>query len=200
VIQNNRASSRQHPKKGKVILLVAPSGAGKTTLARRLLNDFPNLKFSVSATTRTPRSHETDGRDYYFLSSKQFDEAVANNEFLEWEEFYGGKRYGTLYSEVENELKKGYFVLFDIEVKGALNVKARYGDDALSVFIKPPSDKALVERLRNRGTETDESLQLRLDRARMELSFADRFDSVIINDDLEHCYRELQRLVASFMN
>ncbi len=188
-----------NPKRGKVIILVAPSGAGKTTLAHRLLKDFPDLKFSVSATTRPPRSHEVHGRDYFFLTSEQFQKAVDRNAFLEWEEFYGGRRYGSLISEVEKELEKGYFILFDIEVKGALNVKAQYGDQALTVFIRPPSDAVLVERLRNRGTESAESLQMRLDRARMEIGYADRFDHVIVNDDLERCYSELHNLVTSFM-
>ncbi len=187
-------------KRGKVIILVAPSGAGKTTMAQRLMAEFPDIRFSVSATTRPPRPHEVHGQDYYFLTPEQFQEAINRNEFLEWEEFYGGKRYGSLISEVENKLKKGYFVLFDIEVKGALNVKAQYGDQALAVFIRPPSDAVLVERLKNRGTENAESLQLRLERVRMELSYADRFDHVLVNDDLDRCYNELRELVTSFMN
>ena len=199
-MNSKQTATRSQAARGKIIILVAPSGAGKTTLAQRLLKDFPNLKFSVSATTRPPRDHEIDKKDYHFLSPEQFDSAINKDDFLEWEEFYGGKRYGTLRSEVENELNKGYFILFDIEVKGALNVKTQYGDDALAVFIKPPSDEVLIERLKNRGTETESTLQLRLDRARMELTYADYFDYVIINDDLEKCYRQLYERVSSFMS
>ncbi|MEX0680267.1 MAG: guanylate kinase [Balneolales bacterium] len=186
-------------KRGKIVILVAPSGTGKTTLAQRLLQDFTHLRFSVSATTRPRRPHEENGREYHFLNQEEFEKAINEGAFLEWEEFYDGKRYGTLIKEVEKELKKGYFVLFDIEVKGALNVKAQYGNDAMAVFIKPPSDAVLVERLHNRGTENDESMQLRLNRARMELGYADSFDHVIVNDDLERAYEELSHLVASFM-
>lgn len=187
-------------KKGKVIILVAPSGGGKTTLARRLFKDFENLKFSVSATTRPPREGEKDGKHYHFLTEADFDEKIEQKAFLEWEEFYGGKKYGTLRSEVDKKLNSGYFVLLDIEVKGAVNIKQIYGDECLSLFIQPPSIEMLKERLIARGTEDDETLSLRLDRAKEELTYADQFDQVIINDDLETAYEEVKDAVSEFMN
>lgn len=187
-------------KKGKVIILVAPSGGGKTTLARRLFKDFENLKFSVSATTRPPREGEEDGKHYYFLSEADFDKKIKEKAFLEWEEFYGGKKYGTLRSEVDKKLNSGYFVLLDIEVKGAINVKQIYGSECLSLFIKPPSIEILKQRLVDRGTEDNETLSLRLERAKEELTYADQFDQVIINDDLEVAYTEVNNAVSEFMN
>lgn len=187
-------------QKGKVIILVAPSGSGKTTLARMLFEDFENLKFSVSATTRPPRKGEKDGIHYHFLSDEEFDQKINSGDFLEWEEFYGGKKYGTLRSEVDKKLNLGYFVLLDIEVKGAVNVKEIYGDECLSIFIKPPSIEILKQRLTDRGTEDDETLSLRLERAKEELTYADRFDQVIINDDLEMAYNNVKEAVIKFMN
>lgn len=187
-------------KKGKVIILVAPSGSGKTTLARRLFKDFENLKFSVSATTRPPRPGEEHGKHYFFLSEADFDRKIKESAFLEWEEFYGGKKYGTLRSEVDKILNSGYFVLLDIEVKGAVNVKRIYEDDCLSLFIQPPSLEVLKQRLTDRGTEDDETLNLRLDRAREELTYADQFDQIIINDDLDTAYEEVKEAVSQYMN
>lgn len=187
-------------QKGKVIILVAPSGSGKSTLARMLFEDFEDLKFSVSATTRPPREGEQNGTHYHFLSDKEFDEKIDSGDFLEWEEFYGGKKYGTLRSEVDKKLNSGYFVLLDIEVKGAVNVKNIYGDECLSLFIKPPSIEILKQRLTDRGTEDNETLSLRLERAKEELTYADRFDQVIINDDLETAYEEVKNAVVKFMN
>lgn len=187
-------------KKGKIIILVAPSGGGKTTIAKRLFQDFEELKFSVSATTRPPRPDEEHGKHYYFLTDGDFEQKIESGEFIEWEEFYGGKKYGTLRSEVDKKLKSGYFVLLDIEVKGAVNVKQIYGDECLSLFIQPPSIETLKQRLRDRGTEDDKTLQLRLQRAKEELTYADQFDQVIINDDLETAYKEVKEAVTKFMN
>lgn len=187
-------------KKGKIIILVAPSGGGKSTLAQRLFNDFDNLRFSVSATTRAPRKGEQNGEHYHFLTPEAFQQKIDNQEFLEWEEFYGGTRYGTLRSEVDKILNSGYFVLLDIEVKGALNVQKMYGDNCLSLFIQPPSLDVLKQRLEHRGTESKETLELRLERAKKELEYADRFDRIIINDDLETAYAQLKQEVSTFMN
>jgi len=168
-------------------------------MAKRLLNDFTEIKFSVSATTRTPRKGETDGIDYHFLSREDFRKRIKDNEFLEWEEFYNGTMYGTLKAAVESELNKGYFVMLDIDVLGALNVKRMYGEKALSIFISPPSFDILRERLRNRGTESDESLVLRLKRAKKELEYADRFDLKVINEDIESTYSKIKRTVQTFL-
>lgn len=182
-----------------MIILAAPSGGGKSTMAKRLLNDFSEIKFSVSATTRQPRKGETDGVDYHYLTRTQFLEKVEQGRFLEWEEFYNGTMYGTLKADVESQLNKGYFVMLDVDVLGALNVKKMYGDEALSIFISPPSLKVLEKRLRNRGTESEKSLDLRLERARKELNYADRFDLNIINDKVEPTYSEIKSAVQSFI-
>lgn len=184
---------------GKMVVVVAPSGSGKTTMARRLLNDFPKLQFSVSGTTRPPREGERNGREYFFLSDAEFDERVDAGDFLEWEAFYNGRRYGTLKPEVDRLLKKGYFVLLDLEVNGAMNVKRIYGDRCLAVFICPPSIDVLRERLSLRGTETPESLSVRLERVAYEMTFKDRFDACVVNDDLETAYREVHDVVKTFL-
>lgn len=184
---------------GKLIILVAPSGSGKTTIARRLLRDFPKIKFSVSATTRKPRKGEKNGEDYFFLSPDDFDDKIEAHDFLEWEEFYNGSRYGTLRSEVDKLMESGYFPLLDIEVKGALNVKRDYGGRSVSIFIQPPSIEELKKRLVNRGTEDDASLQTRLERAEHELTYANKFDYVVINDDLETAYKQVTTIIKTFI-
>jgi len=186
--------------KGKIIILVAPSGSGKTTIAKRLLKDFENLTFSVSATTRSPREGEKNGKDYHFLSPESFQKNIDNRNFIEWEEFYNGKRYGSLRSEVEKQLNSGYYVLFDIEVKGALNIKKQFKDDCLTIFIKPPSLEVLKERLLKRNTETTRTLKERLERAKMELEQEKKFDAVVINDNLKKAYAKVKKIVESFMN
>lgn len=178
--------------------MVAPSGGGKSTMARRLLSDFPQLRFSVSATTRAPRSGEQHGVEYFFMSEDEFDAKIESGSFLEWETFYNGRRYGTMKDEVDRLLEKGYFILLDLEVKGAMNVKRLYGERCLAVFIQPPSLEVLRERLVARGTETPEGLAERMERASFEMGFRDRFDACVVNDDLETAYRRIHDLVADF--
>lgn len=184
--------------KGKVIVIVAPSGSGKTTIANKLMEDFPEIKFSVSATTRPAREGEEHGKNYYYLSKEEFDRAIEEGKFLEWEEFYNGSRYGTLRSEVDKLLESGYFPLLDIEVKGAVNIKQMYGSDCVSIFIQPPSIEELEKRLKNRGTENDASLETRLKRAEKELMYADKFDFVVTNDDLDTAYKQVKTIVKKF--
>jgi guanylate kinase len=184
--------------RGKVIIIVAPSGAGRTTLAKRLLKEYPNIKFSVSATTRPPREGEKNGEDYYFLTGEEFKRKVKKGHFLEWET-YNGNRYGTLQSEVDKLVESGYIPLLDIEVKGALNVQKIYGSDAISIFIEPPSLEVLKDRLLNRGSETDSSLKQRLERAKMEIGYAGNFDYTVVNDDLDTAYAEIQAIIEPFI-
>ncbi|MGF1669771.1 MAG: guanylate kinase [Balneolaceae bacterium] len=187
-------------KKGNLVILTAPSGAGKSTLAKRLLNEFPNLVFSVSATTRPPRKGEKDGVDYHFISKKEFEKKIENNEFVEWEKFYNDTYYGTLQSDIEKLRNKGYFILLDIDVLGALNIKKIFGDEALGIFVKPPSFEVLKDRLIKRGTETDDTLQLRLERAVKELEYADRFEIVVVNNEFEKTYTLIKNFVSDFIN
>lgn len=186
--------------RGKIIILVAPSGGGKSTMTNRLLEDFDRIKFSVSATTRPPREGEKEGVHYHYLSRDEFQNRIDRNEFLEWEEFYNGTMYGTLRSVVEKDLNKGYFVLLDIDVLGAKNVKQMYGDETLAVFISPPSLDVLKERLKARGTESEETLKTRLERAEKEMSYISDFDTVVVNDDLETAYSEIKQIVSNYIN
>lgn len=185
--------------KEKLILFTAPSGAGKTTIVHRLLNADSRLAFSVSATTRKKREKETDGKDYYFLSEQEFKTRVGKGDFVEWEEVYAGHFYGTLKSEVERLAANGKAILFDIDVKGALNIKRQYGDSAFAIFVQPPSLEILKERLRRRKSENDESLTKRMERAEYEMSFADKFDTVVVNDNLEHAVEEAKQKIGRFL-
>jgi guanylate kinase len=183
----------------RLIVLTAPSGAGKTTIARRLLQAFPNMRFSVSATTRPPRAGERHGVDYYFLSEEAFRQLIQDGQLVEYEEVYPGRFYGTLQSEIASASPQ-HPVLLDLDVKGALRIKERFGEEALAIFIKPPSLEVLAERLRKRGTENAATLAQRLERARMELAQENRFDAVVVNDDLERATTETLNLVRSFLS
>jgi len=182
----------------QVVVLTAPSGAGKTTIAHRVLAAMPEMQFSVSATTRPPRPDETDGADYHFLSTAEFEARIESGDLLEYEEVYPGRFYGTLRSEIESKAAEGP-VLLDIDVNGALNVKRAFGDDALALFVAPPSMEELRRRLRERGTENDQSLRARLDRADREMEKADAFDGVVVNDDLDAAVEETLTRIRRFV-
>jgi len=182
----------------KIVALTAPSGAGKTTIARRLTQALPETRFSVSATTRAPRSGERDGVDYFFLTEDEFRRRVEEDDFVEFES-YAGHLYGTLCSEIERIAAEGV-ALLDIDVRGALNVKRLYGDEALTLFIQPPSLAVLAERLRNRRTEREDALAVRLERAEMEMAYAPDFDAVVVNDDLEAAVSETVERVRAFLD
>jgi guanylate kinase len=186
--------------KKKLLVFTAPSGAGKTTIVRHLLDCFPFLGFSVSATTRQKRAHEEDGVDYYFLDQDTFREKINIGEFAEFEEVYAGQYYGTLKSEIERIWSMDKVVVFDIDVKGASRLKEIYGDDCYVIFIKPPSLQALIDRLKKRKTESEASLRKRVARSRKELSFEGRFDAVIVNDLLEVALKEAEVLVKDFLD
>jgi guanylate kinase len=184
----------------KLLIFTAPSGAGKTTIVRHLLSQFPELAFSVSATTRNRRAHEVDGHDYYFLTPDDFRQKVAEGAFVEWEEVYEGLCYGTLHSEIDRLWQAGKHIVFDIEVKGATNLKNAYPDATLVVFVKPPDAEALFARLRARNTETEDSLAKRIARAAEELTYENNFDYVLLNDDLAQALAEAEQLTRDFLN
>ena len=186
-------------KSGKLIIFSAPSGAGKTTIVHALTERFPRLEFSISATSRQPRHNEQHGRDYYFLSAEEFRKACEEERFVEWEEVYAGTRYGTLKSEMERIWRKGNIILFDVDVMGGIRLKSIFGANALSIFVMPPSVAALRERLTGRGTDSPETIEKRIAKAEQEISYADRFDYVVINDDLQQAIAEVETLVAKFI-
>jgi guanylate kinase len=184
---------------GKAIIFSAPSGSGKTTIVKHLLSTNPDLGFSISASTRDRRGRtEAHGKDYYFLTPIEFKEKIDKNEFIEWEEVYEGNFYGTLKSEIERIWQSGKNVIFDVDVKGGLNLKKYFGDKALSIFVKVSSLEVLKDRLQDRGTESTESLSRRLFKANFEMSFQDQFDIVLINEDLNKSLIEAQQLYDNF--
>lgn len=184
---------------GKLIIFSAPSGSGKTTLVHHLLGQFDELCFSISATSRDKRGSEVDGKDYFFLSKAAFEEKIASNQFIEWEEVYAGTYYGTLRSAVESLLAAGKSVIFDVDVKGGLNIKKQYGPKALAIFVQAGSLEVLQERLTKRNTESAEKLKMRLDKAASEMAYADQFDYILVNDDLEVAKQTALEVVSSFI-
>ena len=186
--------------KGNILVFSAPSGSGKSTLIASLMQQVNNLHFSVSATSRAPRGEEQNGREYFFLTPEAFKQKINEGDFLEYEEVYPDRFYGTLRSEVERQTQAGENVVLDIDVKGAMNVKRIYGNEALLIFIQPPSIEVLRHRLIKRGTETQEAIADRIKRAEYELSFAPRFDHIIVNDILETAQQETVDIVKTFLD
>lgn len=184
---------------GKLIIFSAPSGAGKSTIVHYLLSKISGLEFSVSATSRSPRGSEQHGVDYYYLSPQEFRQRVENNEFIEHEEVYADLYYGTLRSEIDRIAAKGNNIIFDVDVKGGVNIKKQYGDKALSIFIAPPSIEELMRRLNSRGTDSPEMIAQRVGKAQYEMTFASQFDVVVVNDDLVKAKAEAEKLVKEFL-
>lgn len=185
---------------GKVIIFSAPSGAGKSTIVNHLLSKQLGLEFSVSATTRAPRGAEQNGTEYYFFTIEEMKKRIAAGEFLEYEEVYPGCYYGTLHQEVERIWAKGHTVLFDVDVVGGANIKEKFGDNALSIFIQPPSVEILRKRLEARGTDAPDQIEKRVAKAAYEMTFADRFDTIIINDRLEDALAKAEAKVREFLH
>lgn len=185
---------------GKLFIFSAPSGSGKTTIVQHLLKQDFKLEFSISATSRTKRTNETNGKDYHFLSAKEFKAKIDKNEFLEWEEVYEGCFYGTLKSEVEKIREEGNNVIFDVDVVGGTNIKKFYKEEALAIFIQPPSIKELENRLHNRNTDSEEVIAKRVEKFKFELAYSDQFDKVIVNDKLEDAFAEAEATIINFLN
>jgi guanylate kinase len=183
----------------KIIIITAPSGAGKTSITRHLLDVFPQLSFSISAATRPARHYEKDGKDYYFISLEEFKQKIQHNEFVEWEMVYEGKYYGTLKSELQRLWNNNQCPLLDIDVKGAIHVQQQYPDTSLTIFIEPPSVAELKRRLESRGTESEQSLQARVNKASYEISFKEHFNKTIVNDDLQKACAKAELMVKEFL-
>lgn len=183
----------------KIVTITSPSGAGKTSIVRMLLKEFDNFAFSVSATTRPIRDGETDGKDYYFISHDEFSQKIANGEFLEYEEVYPGILYGTLKKEVERLWAQNKTVIFDIDIKGAANIKRQFGKNSLVIFVKPPSMQALEARLKARKTETEQTIATRLKRAKVEMEFEPQADFVVLNEDLNEAYIQTKNAILQFL-
>ncbi len=185
---------------GKLLIFSAPSGAGKTTIVKHLLSRYNTLEFSVSACSRAPREGEVNGVDYHFLTADDFRRRIANDEFVEWEEVYPGSFYGTLWSEVYRIWEKGNHVMFDVDVKGGLNLKKKFPNNSLAVFVMPPSIDELRARLIKRGTETDSSISVRVGKAQEEMEYANQFDVIIVNKQVETAFYEAEKAVETFIN
>ncbi len=194
-------AEQNNTKEGKLIVFSAPSGSGKTTIVKHLLGlDHLNLEFSISAASREKRGNEINGKDYYFLSAKEFKNKIKNDEFLEWEEVYRDNFYGTLKTEVERIWAKGKNVIFDIDVSGGLRIKRKFPEQTLAIFVKPPSVDELKIRLKKRKTESEDKINMRVAKASAELATAPLFDTIVINDTLEHALEEAETLVSNFVN
>jgi len=187
--------------RGKLIIISAPSGTGKSTIIGWLMKEHPelNLAFSISCTSRPPRGTEQNGVEYFFLTPEEFRQRIENDEFLEYEEVYEGRFYGTLKAQVERQLEAGQNVVFDVDVKGGVNIKKYYGDEAMSVFIQPPSIAELRKRLEGRGTDAPKVIDQRIARAEFELTFAEKFDKIVVNDDLAQAEADALELVQAFL-
>lgn len=183
----------------KIVIITAPSGAGKTSITKQLMKHFPQLAFSISAATRKPRAHEKDGVDYHFMSTEEFQDKIHEDAFMEWEMVYEGKYYGTLKSEMKRIWNNGQIPVLDIDVKGAIHIQDLYPKQILTIFIEPPSIEELKRRLESRGTETAESLQARISKASYEISFKHSFQHVIVNDNLEKAIKEATAIVGAFI-
>lgn len=197
---NSKRSKNNLLMSYKVVIISAPSGAGKTTIVKHLLNSGLKLKFSVSATTRAPRGEENDGKEYYFLSVEEFMNRIKSGDFIEWEEVYKDQFYGTLNSEIERIWAGGNHVVFDVDVKGGINLKNIFKHQAISIFVMPPSTNELKLRLISRATDTPEKIQVRIAKAEEEMKLADMFDNIVINDNLEQAEKEVFEIVNSFVN